>query len=63
MATLTKVLITVSSILGVLFVWITIKNIQFKAFLDEVKADLADGKVTADEAVNMIAKFFAIFKF
>ena len=63
MSTLAKILITVSSILGVLFVWVTIKNIQFKAFLDEVKADLADGKVTADEAVNMIAKFFAIFKF
>jgi len=63
MSTFAKILITVSSILGVLFVWVTIKNIQFKAFLDEVKADLADGKITADEAVNMIAKFFAIFKF
>lgn len=63
MSTIVKILITVSSVLGVLFVWVTIKNIQFKAFLEEVKQDLADGKVTADEAVNMIAKFFAIFKF
>jgi hypothetical protein len=57
-----KILITLSSILGVVLIWVTIKNIQFKAFVEEVKKDLEDGKITAEEAMAMLTKFVSIFK-
>jgi hypothetical protein len=62
MTTIVKILITLSAVLGVLFTWVTIKHIQWKAFLEEIKAATEDGKITSDEALKLLAAFFGLFK-
>jgi hypothetical protein len=57
-----KILMTISGILALLFIWVEIKSVKFKDFLEKVKQALSDGKVTQEEAFELILAFWNLFK-
>jgi hypothetical protein len=62
MTTLAKVLLTISGILGILFIWAEIKKEKFKDLLVSIKSATEDGSISADEALTLIGKIIELFK-
>ena len=62
MTGIAKVLLTISGVLGVLFIWVTIRKEKFKDLLVSIKAVTEDGTITSEEALSLIEKFIALFK-
>jgi len=62
MTTLAKILMTVSVILSGLLIWVTFKKVKVQIFVNKVKEILADGQITAEEALGAIQTFLDIFK-
>ena len=62
MTGIAKVLLTISGVLGVLFIWVTIRKEKFKDLLASIKAVTEDGNITSEEALSLIEKFIALFK-
>jgi len=59
---LEKILFTVSGVIGVALIWVSIKNAKIKNFVQKVKEATADGKIEAEEGIELIVSFIGIFK-
>ena len=59
---LEKILLTFSSIVTVVLIWFTIKNVKIKAFVQKVRDAAEDGKIEAAEALELIIDFIGLFK-
>lgn len=62
MTIITKILLTISCVLGILLTWVTISKAKVKHFIESVKQAASDGKIEAEEALELIIKFIGIFK-
>ena len=51
---LAKILITLSSVIGIALVWFVIKNVKLKLIVTKIKEIMADGKVTEAEIIALI---------
>ena len=59
---LEKILLTVSGAITIALVWLVVKNVKIKAFIQKVKEATADGQITAEEGISLIIDFIGLFK-
>jgi len=57
---LVKILMTVSSLMGIGLIWFSIKNTLLKKIYNAIKDILADGKITKDEVVDKIKELLGV---
>jgi len=59
---LEKIIYTISGMVSIALVWVVIKNAKIKAFAKKVKEATSDGKITAEEGIELLIDFIGLFR-